>query len=394
MKPDPAPLGQTSVDHFMRRHWQRLPLLVRQAIPGMQPPVATERLFEMAGRDDVESRLVTHQRGRWTLERGPFAQDELPGPRKRDWTLLVQGVDMHDDAAHELLARFRFVPDARLDDLMISWAAPGGGVGPHIDSYDVFLVQAAGRRRWRIAPPGPFRLDERAPLKILADFAPTETWTLEPGDMLYLPPGWAHEGTAVDGPCMTCSVGFRAPSRLELLRAFLADCADDPEGPDPRYADRGSPPAARPGRVPDAMADALAGWLRDWRPSPARIDDFLGRHLTEPKPQVWFESPERTPALPAWWRAAQARGVVLDRRSRIAWRGRRIFLNGESFDSAGASARLRELADARRLAPSALAAFDAGSPLAMRLHAWLAAGWLHLGPTPATARRGRADQSA
>jgi 50S ribosomal protein L16 3-hydroxylase len=337
---------------------------------------------------------VTYRRGRWTLARGPLAPDALPGPRQRDWTLLVQGVDMHDDAAHALLARFRFVPDARLDDLMISWAAPGGGVGPHVDSYDVFLLQAEGRRRWRIAPPGPVRLDERAPLKILADFVPSETWVLEPGDMLYLPPGWAHEGTAVDGPCMTCSVGFRAPSRLEVLRAFLADCADDPGGTDPRYGDRGSPPTAQPGRLPQAMADTLGGWLAGWRPPAARIDDFLGRYLTEPKPQVWFEPPGRVAAQPAWWRAAQARGVVLDRRSRMAWRGRRIFLNGESFDGAGDATRLRRLAEARRLAPASLAPVDAGSRLAARLREWHEAGWLHLGPRVARAPGAPGDQSA
>jgi 50S ribosomal protein L16 3-hydroxylase len=338
---------------------------------------------ELAARDDVESRLVSRRAGRWRLAHGPFEPNHLPSPRQRAWTLLVQGVDLHDDAAHALLSRFRFLPDARLDDLMVSWAAEGGGVGPHRDSYDVFLVQAMGRRRWRIAPPGESRLDPDAPLKILTDFSPTDEWTLEPGDMLYLPPGWAHDGVAVDGSCMTCSVGFRAPSRLELLRAFLADCADDPGGPDPRYGDRGSEATVEPGRLPEPMADALAGWLSGWRASRARIDDFLGRFLTEPKPQVWFDPPARLPAVPAWWRGVLAHGLVLDRRSRIAWRDRTVFVNGEAFAIARSDTRLwRRLADTRALEASDLKGRDAASPLAARLHDWFAAGWIHA-PQPA-----------
>ena len=393
MTHDNAPLGALSVDEFMRRHWQRRPLLIRQAIPGMQPPVSTQRLMELAARDDVESRLVSQRGGRWRLAQGPFAPEDLPAPRARAWTLLVQGVDLHDDGARALLGRFRFLPDARLDDLMISWAAEGGGVGPHHDSYDVFLVQAAGRRRWRIGPPGEARLDAQAPLKILADFTPTDSWVLEPGDILYLPPGWAHEGTAVDGPCMTCSVGFRAPSRHELLRAFLAECADEPGGADPRYTDRGSHAVDHPGELPAAMIDALGGWLTSWRPPRERVEAFIGRFLTEPKPQVWFDPPSRMPTLEAWWREAIVRGVTLDRRSRIAWRGRRIFLNGEAFDTlAGGARALRQLADTRALPPAALATLGAESPLAARLHDWCAAGWLTLDTQPAPKAPSRSVQ--
>src|SRR5690606_26400779 len=191
-----APLGSLSVDEFMRRHWQRRPLLIRQAIPGFTPPLDPRQLVELAADDDVESRLVTRRRGRWALEHGPFEPEDVPALTRRDWTLLVQGVDLHVDAAHALLARFRFVPDARLDDLMISLAGDGGGVGPHVDSYDVFLLQAWGRRRWRIGPVRQPRLVEGLPLKILDGFEPDEEWVLEPGDMLYLPPGWGHDGIA------------------------------------------------------------------------------------------------------------------------------------------------------------------------------------------------------
>jgi 50S ribosomal protein L16 3-hydroxylase len=378
MRNHPPPLGEISVDQFMRRQWQRRPLLVRNAIPGITPPVSRDELFAMAGRDDVESRLVSRRGKRWQVSHGPIDASALPDTHQRQWTLLVQGMDLHAPAARALLDRFRFLPDARLDDLMISWASDGGGVGPHTDSYDVFLVQVQGRRRWRIAPPGPTPLLPDAPLRILAQFEPTETWVLEPGDMLYLPPQWAHEGTA-EGECMTCSVGFRAPSRHELLRGFLADCADEPGGPDPRHTDPGLPPTRQPGRIPEPLAASMSAWLSGWRPTRAQIDDYLGRFLTEPKPQVWFEPPARMPALPRWWAQAQQAGLIADRRTRLAWRGARLFINGESVPAGAATrALLRRLADQRGLEPARLAGVSADSALAEMLHDWFAAGWLQL----------------
>ncbi len=376
-----APLGSLSVDEFMRRHWQRRPLLIRQAIPGFTPPLDPRQLVELAADDDVESRLVTRRRGRWALEHGPFEPEDVPALTRRDWTLLVQGVDLHVDAAHALLARFRFVPDARLDDLMISLAGDGGGVGPHVDSYDVFLLQAWGRRRWRIGPVRQPRLVEGLPLKILDGFEPDEEWVLEPGDMLYLPPGWGHDGIA-EGPCMTCSIGFRAPSRQEFLSAFLAEAADAPGGPDPRFGDRGRPPATSPGRIPDDLAATLSAWARDWRPDPARIDDFAGRYLTEPKPSVWFEAPAPM-ALERFVRAARKQGLRLDRRSRMAWRGAKLYLNGEAFSPDAAGRRLlRRFADRHGLEVADLQAADASAPVFGLLHQWHDAGWIRLGAAP------------
>ena len=193
----------------MRRHWQKKPLLVRQAWPGVQPPIDRSALFDLAGTEGVESRLLTRFNGDWRLRHGPFARRALPPLKKPDWTLLVQGLDLHWQPAHEMLQSFRFVPEARLDDLMISYASDGGGVGPHLDSYDVFLLQVQGRRRWRIGPVADRSLVPGLPVRILANFQPTEEWLLEPGDMLYLPPLWGHDGEA-EGECMTCSVGFRA----------------------------------------------------------------------------------------------------------------------------------------------------------------------------------------
>jgi len=289
----------------------------------------------------------------------------------------VQGVDLHDDDAHALLERFRFVPDARLDDLMISLASDGGGVGPHADSYDVFLLQVWGRRRWRVGWPASRDLLPGLPLRILAQFEPRHELVLEPGDMLYLPPGWGHDGVA-EGPCMTCSIGFRAPSRHEFLSAFLADAAESVAGGDPRFSDRGRRATIRPAQIPPDLHDRLASWGRGWRPTSAALDEFIGRFLTEPKPQVWFE--RAAPMAPAAFAARASRhGLRLDRRTRIAYRRRHVFVNGASIAATGAVAHwLRQLADRRGLDAGAAGRAAADPHCGAMLREWHAAGWLHL----------------
>lgn len=362
----------------MSRHWQRRPLLVRQAIPGFVPPVTVDEVLALAGRDDVESRLITSRRGRWRLARGPFEHAQIPSLTQRHWTVLIQGVDLHLAPVHALLGRFRFVSDARLDDLMISVAGDGGGVGPHIDAYDVFLLQATGRRRWRIAPTGyPRRqpaLRDDVPLKMMQPFAATAEWVLEPGDMLYLPPGHAHEGIA-EGPCSTWSVGFRAPSRLEFLRAFLAECADDPEGADPRHGDRGTRPTRHPGALPADLYATMRRWAREWQPSSAAIDRFIGRYLTEPKPNVWFDAPAGRTDRDRFRRLLDSGSVELDPRTRMIYRGRSIYINGERSEPPRIG-MLRRLADERRLDAEALREVVADETLLDTLYQWWAAGWL------------------
>ena len=368
------PLGSISVEQFLRRYWQRRPLLIRQAVAQPLPELERTRLFELAARDDVESRIVSRSGERFRLAHGPF--DALPPPQRKRWTLLVQGVDLHLDSAHALLRRFRFVPDARLDDLMVSWASDGGGVGPHADSYDVFLLQASGRRRWRLAPPArPPQWVPGLPLKILSRFEPVHDWVLEPGDMLYLPPGWGHDGTALN-ECMTISIGFRAPSRLEFLRWMLAAAADSPGGADPRFADPGRKPTRAPASIPGDLAIQLRQWAQGWRAPRAWIERSIGTFLTEPKPNVWFERPP--PLRPhAFARLASQRGLELDRRSRIAYRGRWVHANGEALESTPAQRRwLRRLADWRILTAVQCADAFASPGLADILHDWYAAGWL------------------
>src|SRR3954452_10755682 len=246
-----ALLGGLTPAQFMKKHWQKKPLLVRQAFPAFQPLLPPRALFELAGREQVESRLVLREGKPWRWQRGPFKRRALPATSRPGWTLLVQGVDLHEPAAHALLHVFDFMPAARLDDLMISYAPDGGGVGPHFDSYDVFLLQAQGRRRWRIGRQKDLAVVEGLPLKILANFAPEEEFVLEPGDMLYLPPHYAHDGIA-EGECMTYSIGFRSPSFQELGEAFLQFMADSIDLPG-RYADPALQPARNPAEIPRDM---------------------------------------------------------------------------------------------------------------------------------------------
>jgi 50S ribosomal protein L16 3-hydroxylase len=344
----PTPLlGGISPAAFMRRHWQKKPLLVRGAVPGMRPLLTRAQLFALAGREGVESRLVSQQRGRWQLERGPFGRRALPAATQPNWTLLVQGVDLHDDRAHALLQRFAFVPQARLDDLMISWASDGGGVGPHFDSYDVFLLQASGQRRWRYGRQDDLSLRPRAPLKVLARFAPQHDAILAPGDMLYLPPDYAHDGIASDA-CMTYSIGFRAPLHQELAEAFLDQLRDTVDVPG-RYADPDLRATATPARVDSRMRRKISRALAQIRLDRDTIDRFVGRYLSEPKPGVVFAPPGR--ASRRRWQGEMLRdGVRLDRRTQLLYDEARYYLNGEeSALPPSCRAAVTALADRRML---------------------------------------------
>ena len=361
-------LGGLSPSQFMRRHWQKKPLLVRQAIPQFSPPVLRADLFVLAAQEGVESRLVQLVKGVWKLRHGPFQRRSLPALSQPDWTLLVQGVDLHHDAVNALMQQFRFVPDARLDDLMISYASDGGGVGPHFDSYDVFLLQAHGRRRWRIGRQKDLALREGIALKVLAQFEPEEEFVLEPGDMLYLPPRYAHDGVA-EGECMTYSIGFRAPARQELAQELLVRLAEDAGEEEAAllYSDAKQEavdtPAAIPAQLQAFAREALARALSQ----PLVLERALGEYLTEPKPSVWFEPGDVGVML---------EGVRLDRRSRMMYDTHHVFINGESYRAAGRDATLmRRLADERKLTARELA--RASDDALELLSQWCDAGWAH-----------------
>jgi 50S ribosomal protein L16 3-hydroxylase len=359
-------LGGLAPAAFMRRHWQKKPLLVRGALQ-TPPPLDRAALFALAARDDVQSRLIVRDGARWQVRHGPLARRALPPLRRPGWTLLVQGVDLHVDAAHELLRRFRFVPDARLDDVMVSYASDGGGVGPHVDSYDVFLLQVHGCRRWHIGPVADPALVDGVPLKILARFQPQQEWLMGPGDLLYLPPGWGHDGVA-DGECMTCSIGFRAPSAAELARDVLQRIADALEvDRSPLYRDPRQPAATHPAAIPERLLAFAEDALQRALAARGEIARALGEALTEPKPHVWFDA--GAPPAPG-------RGVALDRRTRMMYVRGQVFVNGEAFVAAGRDAALmRRLADERGLAAADLMRLSPGARA--QVDEWVHAGWLH-----------------
>src|SRR5438093_5668364 len=313
-------LGGLTPRTFLRRYWQKRPLFVRGALPAFRGVVDERALAALAARDDVESRLVERSGRRWNTAYGPFTSASL---KKINSTLLVSGVNLHLEAADRLLRRFDFVPQARLDDVMVSFATRGGGVGPHVDSYDVFLLQASGRRRWRVG---------------------RKTYVVEPGDLLYVPPGWRHDGVALE-PSFTFSIGFRAPRGAELGAAFL-DWLHERGLPDARYRDPGLRPAPHNASIPPEMVAFAARVLRRIRWTRADVAAFLGEYLSMPKPHVVFEP------------ARSRRGAIvrLDPKSQLLYRGARFFINGDALSvPPRAAPALRAFADERSAATAALA---------------------------------------
>lgn len=277
-------LGGLTAREFMRDYWQKKPLLVRQAIPGFESQISPDELAGLALEEEIESRLIIeHGERPWELRRGPFAEDAFSDLPERDWTLLVQAVDQFVPEVAELLEEFKFLPKWRIDDVMISFAVPGGGVGPHFDNYDVFLLQGYGKRRWQVGQMcnSDSPLLQHADLKILAEFETTEEWVLEPGDMLYLPPLLAHCGTAEDD-CMTYSVGFRAPSAAEVLTHFtdfLGQFLPDEE----RYSDADAQPTSDPTQIQRDSLDRLKALLNEHMSDERLLMTWFGQFMTEPK---------------------------------------------------------------------------------------------------------------
>ena len=356
---------------FLRRHWQKRLLLARRALPQYENVVTRESLFELATRDDVQSRLVTRNGRRWNVAHGPFSRRTLARLPSRGWTLLVQGVNEVLPRAQALLLEFGFIPYARLDDVMVSYAPPGGGVGPHSDSYDVFLLQLAGTRRWRVSQQRDLTLVEGAPLKLLKRFRAEQEWRLAPGDMLYLPPRIAHDGIAVD-ECITASIGFRAPDAREIATRFL-EFLQEEIALDGDYRDPQLRPARRPAQIGSGMLRKIARMLAGIHWNAADVLSFAGQYLTEPKAHIVFARPARPLSAATFARRAMRLGIALDLRTQMLFRGRRIFINGERHDVSARAARLlTTLADRRRLTPPL--AFDDGT--ARRLYQWYCAGYI------------------
>lgn len=279
-----ALLGDVGVERFLSEYWQRKPLLIRQAIPDYKSPLEPDELAGLSLEEEVESRIVLKNGAHpWELRRGPFGEDAYKTLPEQDWTLLVQAVDQFVPEVAELLSRFRFLPSWRIDDVMISYATPGGGVGPHFDNYDVFLLQAEGKRRWRIGQhcTSESPLQDNPDLRILRDFECQDEWVLEPGDMLYIPPGVAHDGIA-ETDCLTYSIGFRAPSHQEILVHFT-DYLAHQLSEDVRYSDAGLKQPQDPAAIDPESIDRLQQSILQLVENREALATWFGRHMTEVK---------------------------------------------------------------------------------------------------------------
>lgn len=365
-----ALLGGLSPTRFFAEYWHKKPLLIRGAVPNLDQVLDGQGLKELACREEAESRLVRRVRDNWRVKHGPFGAAELATLPKKDWSLLVSGVNLLNPTGDALLNAFNFAPYARLDDLMVSFAPPGGGVGPHFDAYDVFLIQGLGRRRWEVSAQDDLELVPDCPLRILQRFQVEQSWELEPGDMLYLPPQYAHNGVALTD-CMTWSIGFRTPTTQEMATQFLV-YLQDTVNLDGVYADPDLRYSRHPGRIPDGMVRGLKDMIRRIRWTDADMEDFIGRYLSEPKPHVFFDPPARPVGATAFRRRLAAKGVCLDARTIMLYLGKAVFINGERLD-ADTAVPLWQLADQRRLPGG-----EYDGALADLLHGWYLSGYLRI----------------
>lgn len=384
-----ALLNQLTPSQFLDQYWQKKPLLIKAAIADFTGLLSPEELAGLACEEDVQSRIVEYKNGIWHAQHGPFTEADfaaLPDTpsAQHNWTLLVQSVNHFLPEASALLQQFSFIPHARLDDLMVSYAPNGGGVGPHFDSYDVFLLQGQGKRLWRISEQTDLTLVDGAPLRILKNFDTKQEWLLEAGDMLYLPPHLAHWGIAVsdgDQDCMTYSIGFRAPKNQELASEFLGFMQDKVNQESIPlagiYQDANLSLQAHPAEISQAMVASVSAQLQKIQWSTNAVAEFLGRYLSEPKTHVVFDTNKKI-SLANFIKKAASAGLLLDLKSLMLFESEHFFINGEMMACTGeAAAILKKLADDRLLTPKDLVDHLNNSELNQSLFAWYQAGYLH-----------------
>ncbi len=374
-------LGQISTFEFMQRYWQRKPLLVRNALAGFTAPVSAQAILAQTRSDAAPSRLIERKTQKlkandhWTVTHGPLEQ--LPSLKRKNWTVLLQGANTIWPELAQVMNQFRFIGDARLDDLMVSVASDGGGVGPHLDSYDVFLLQATGQRHWRWGKAKDKQLQQDQPIKLLQNFTGGQSALLGPGDMLYLPAGWAHDGVA-QGECMTYSIGFRASTESELVGEFLARAADDMTHEGRQVKDLNNRPRKQPAKIPVDIASDYETLIRNYHPSKQQIAKFVGEHLSEPLPHVFFEEPSPLLSEAQFAKKCQSKGLQLHHASRALYDKQSLFINGDSF--VGTSRTLRRLFDQRDISPSQLSSSDDNwldNDIDL-LYDWYSCGWILL----------------
>ena len=364
-------LGGLTAQQFLKEYWQKKPLLIRNAFPGFTGVLTPDEIAGLACSDDMQSRLVTEKSGKWKLLNGPFAEEDFAKLPKTKWSLLVQGINNAVPEASQLLHEFNFIPHARLDDIMVSYAPKNGGIGPHFDSYDVFLLQGDGHKRWQVSTQLDMALIPDAPLRILQNFQPEAEWIVGPGDLLYLPPRYAHYGVALDD-CTTYSIGFRAPSTQELATQFLVFLEDriHLEG---IYQDPNLAVQKHPAEIGGKMIQQVENMLKQIRWDREDIIDFLGQYLSEPKSHIFFDAPTPPLTQSRFTKHYDSHGIRLALQSQMLFQGHTLFLNGEAFIVSQASIEcLANLADNRTLAPGE--ARDQET-LAL-LYQWYASGYI------------------
>lgn len=346
---NPMPLGEMPLDIFLAEYWQKKPLLIRNALANITSPASAEVLAGLACEDEVESRLIIQKEKQWELQHGPFNETTFANLPASHWTLLVQAVDHYLPAAARLLEQFNFIPRWRIDDIMMSVASDGGGVGPHFDHYDVFLVQTHGKRQWDIG--GKYDddslLQENLPVKILQTFDAEQRWLLSPGDILYLPPGVGHNGIAVGNACITCSVGFRAPSHSDILREYT-DYIGDQLNESMRYQDVDLNTQCNPGEITPQTLQNIQNILHRYTENPAAISDWFGRYATTPKyPTDEYADHEASYSIEELITHLTHHGeVIRNESSRFAYykqdQQHRLFVDGEEIDSGDETNQLIE----------------------------------------------------
>ncbi|APG61559.1 cupin [Sphingorhabdus lutea] len=277
-------LENFDIDSFLRYYWQKKPCLIKNPWTAWQNPLAPDELAGLACEAEVESRLIVHENNGIYVENGPIEEARFSLLGQKSWTLLVQAVDHHVPDVAALIRPFRFIPDWRIDDIMVSIAADGGGVGAHYDQYDVFLIQGLGRRKWQVGQ----ACDEKTPLlphehlRLLADFHVTDEWVLDAGDILYVPPGVAHNGVAIGDNCMTYSIGFRAPSTGELIGNWSDDILGQLTD-DERYCDPQLLRQENAGEITPVAIQALHHLVQQKLNDSAAFATWLGEYLSAAK---------------------------------------------------------------------------------------------------------------
>ena len=343
-------LSNFDIESFLRDYWQQKPLLIRGGFADWSNPLEPDELAGLACEPEVESRLIIGAQGSWAVEHGPLAEARFAALGQEPSTLLVQAVDHHVPEGAALLAPFRFIPNWRIDDVMVSYATDGGGVGPHFDQYDVFLIQGHGQRRWRVGQ----YCDENSALlphedlRLLADFHATDEWLLEPGDILYVPPRIAHDGVAVGDDCMTYSIGFRAPARHELVSSFADDLVAEMEEDD-RYGDPGLKTQSNPGEISAEALAALHKMVTEKLTDADAFARWFGAYTSAPKyPDVdWSpEEPASADDVRDW--IAQSEPLTRNPASRFAFVRQDggavlLFVDGTSFETTGDAAAFAEM---------------------------------------------------